>query len=137
MVRSDILEQILNRVVTKATSPVTHYIAILTYINNLPERISSTSRLFADDTAVYRLITCPEDPSKLQDDLDKLEDWESHPCLAATGEAGEVTANSFGASPAVQTTDSTPSSPAPSASEDTGQTPSLTTFTQCPVPPQP
>jgi len=49
----------------------------LTYINDLPERISSPSRLFADDTAVYRLITCLEDSSKLQEDLGKLEDWES------------------------------------------------------------
>ncbi|KAI8514688.1 hypothetical protein Bbelb_072790 [Branchiostoma belcheri] len=48
----------------------------ITYINDLPQRISSTSRLFADDTAVYRLITCSRDSAKLQEDLNKLEDWE-------------------------------------------------------------
>ncbi|KAI8490996.1 hypothetical protein Bbelb_314150 [Branchiostoma belcheri] len=47
----------------------------IVYINDLPQRISSPSRLFADDTAVYRLITSPKDPPKLQEDLNKLEDW--------------------------------------------------------------
>ncbi|KAI8511868.1 hypothetical protein Bbelb_109680 [Branchiostoma belcheri] len=48
----------------------------ITYINDLPKRISSTSRLFADDTAVYRLLTCSKDSLELQADLNKLEDWE-------------------------------------------------------------
>ncbi|KAK7110963.1 hypothetical protein V1264_014752 [Littorina saxatilis] len=48
----------------------------LCYINDLPSKISSPSRLFADDTAVYRFITCAEDPAKLQEDLQRLEQWE-------------------------------------------------------------
>ena len=48
----------------------------LCYINDLPSKISSPSRLFADDTAVYRFITCAEDPVKLQEDLQRLEQWE-------------------------------------------------------------
>ena len=48
----------------------------LCYINDLPLKISSPSRLFADDTAVYRSITSPQDPAKLQEDLHRLEEWE-------------------------------------------------------------
>ncbi|XP_078588448.1 Fanconi anemia group I protein-like [Branchiostoma floridae x Branchiostoma japonicum] len=40
MVRSDILEQILNRVVTKATSPVTHYIELLSNtVSTVPQTL--------------------------------------------------------------------------------------------------
>jgi hypothetical protein len=48
----------------------------LAYINDLPSRVSSPSRLFADDTALYRFIACPSDPAILQDDLRRLEGWE-------------------------------------------------------------
>ena len=48
----------------------------LCYINDLPSKISSKSRLFADDTVAYRFITSANDPDKLQEDLQRLEEWE-------------------------------------------------------------
>lgn len=48
----------------------------LVYINDLPEKLSSRSRLFADDTAVYRLLTTAQDQPQLQRDLRVLEEWE-------------------------------------------------------------
>ncbi|KAK3108532.1 hypothetical protein FSP39_010045 [Pinctada imbricata] len=49
----------------------------LYYINDIPEGISSTVRLFADDTIVYLSITSEDDCKQLQNDLDKLAMWES------------------------------------------------------------
>ena len=43
----------------------------LVYINDMPEKISSTTRLFADDSLVYRGRS-----GILQEDLDKLQKWE-------------------------------------------------------------
>jgi hypothetical protein len=48
----------------------------LLYINDLPEKVSSTSRLFADDSLLYRKIKTPEDSIILQDDLNRLQKWE-------------------------------------------------------------
>ena len=48
----------------------------LVYINDMPETISSTARLFADDSLVYRIIPTKEDQALLQKDLDKLQKWE-------------------------------------------------------------
>ena len=46
----------------------------LVYINDMPEKkISSTTRLFADDSLVYRIIRSKEDQSLLQQYLDKLQ----------------------------------------------------------------
>ena len=51
----------------------------LVYINDMPEIISSTARLFADDSLIYRIIHTKEDQALLQEDLDKLQkserDW--------------------------------------------------------------
>ncbi len=49
----------------------------LTYINDLPEAVSSQTRLFADDALVYREISCPEDAQVLQNDLNALQQWEA------------------------------------------------------------
>ncbi|KAK7095258.1 hypothetical protein V1264_006690 [Littorina saxatilis] len=49
----------------------------LIYINDLAARVSSTTRLFADDTIVYRLIAAASDHAALQSDLQRLEEWES------------------------------------------------------------
>ena len=48
----------------------------LLYINDLPETVSSNTRLFADDALVYRTINNEEDAKKLQKDLDNLQIWE-------------------------------------------------------------
>ena len=49
----------------------------LSYINDLPLSLSSTTRLFADDSLVYRPIVDRDDCLRLQDDLTALEDWEA------------------------------------------------------------
>ena len=48
----------------------------LVYINDMPEGINSTVRLFADDSLVNRIIRSKEDQTILQEDLRKLQEWE-------------------------------------------------------------
>ena len=48
----------------------------LLYINDLPNSLSSTTRLFADDTMVHRPIRSDHDRQALQEDLDRLAAWE-------------------------------------------------------------
>ena len=48
----------------------------LSYINNLPDRVSSDVRLFADDLILYRPINSPVDCDILQWDIDALCNWE-------------------------------------------------------------
>ena len=49
----------------------------LVYINDLPACVtSSTTRLFADDSVMYRRIKSPDDSAKLQDDLNNAQVWE-------------------------------------------------------------
>ena len=52
-------------------------ILFLVFITDLPEKLSSQVRLFADDTAVYLTIGGLDDGTVLQNDLDKLSLWES------------------------------------------------------------
>ena len=49
----------------------------LCYINDLPEKVVSNTRLFADDTAIDRIIRSEEDTALLQKDLDSLSEWET------------------------------------------------------------
>lgn len=48
----------------------------LLFINDLPNQLDSTVRLFADDTLLYLAVQSHKDTRTLQDDLRKLEDWE-------------------------------------------------------------
>ena len=48
----------------------------LLFINDLPNKITSTVRLFADDCVLYRSVEKPVDSEKLQQDLDTLREWE-------------------------------------------------------------
>ena len=45
------------------------------FINNLPDLIRSTVKLFSDDTKVLKALHDPEDYSYLQDGLDQLVKW--------------------------------------------------------------
>ena len=49
----------------------------LLYINDLPDNLRSSCRLFADDCLVYNDITSPEDTQILQNDLKTLESWQN------------------------------------------------------------
>jgi hypothetical protein len=53
----------------------------LYYINDLQSRITSTVRLFADDTIAYLTISNNNDVETLQKDLDKLGHWENEWCM--------------------------------------------------------
>ena len=46
------------------------------YINDLPNNLKSTVRLFADDTIIYMIISNGTDVTALHQDLDKLAKWE-------------------------------------------------------------
>ena len=52
-------------------------ILFLTYINDMPESVSSRYCLSADDSIIYREVTTESDCVSLQQDLDKLEQWEN------------------------------------------------------------
>ena len=45
------------------------------YVNDLPDAIDSTAKLFADDTKIFRRIRAVGDRDVLQDDLDHACDW--------------------------------------------------------------
>jgi len=49
----------------------------LLYINDLPSSVSSSVKLYADDTLIYRIINTTEDISMLQRDLNILSEWAS------------------------------------------------------------
>ena len=52
-------------------------VLFLIFINDLPENIRSSVRLFADDCVLYRNIESPMDCQILQDDLNSLTQWET------------------------------------------------------------
>ena len=49
----------------------------LFYINDLPDNLSSTVRLFTDDNLLYLTVESQSDTNSLQKDLDELENWEN------------------------------------------------------------
>ena len=50
-------------------------VMFVVYINDLPSWIQSRILLFADDTKLYRRITCPADRDALQEDVQSMDDW--------------------------------------------------------------
>ena len=52
-------------------------VLFLVFINDLPDNIRSSVHLFADDCALYRNICSLFDCLILQDDLDRLAQWEA------------------------------------------------------------
>jgi len=50
-------------------------ILFLCHINDLPDAVNSSVRLFADDCLLYREIKNQNDHNKLQEDLNSLEKW--------------------------------------------------------------
>ena len=52
-------------------------VLFLIFIDDLPENIRSSVRLFADDCVLYRNIESPTDCQILQDDLNRLAQWEA------------------------------------------------------------
>ena len=52
-------------------------VLFLIFVNDLPENIRSSVRLFADDCVLYRNIESPTDCQILQDDLNSLAKWET------------------------------------------------------------
>ncbi len=53
----------------------------LFYINDLPGNLGSNVRLFADDTIVYIAVSSNSDCLTLQEDLIRLEEWETKWCM--------------------------------------------------------
>ena len=47
----------------------------LLFVNDMPDVVKSTAKMFADDTKIYRNITTVEDCSVLQQDLNALSAW--------------------------------------------------------------
>ena len=45
------------------------------FINDLPDAVKSTIKIFADDTKMYRKVNNEEDCKALQNDIDKLYEW--------------------------------------------------------------
>ena len=73
------------------------------YINDMPEVVDKDSHvfLFADDTKVFRKITCPDDIVKLQKDIENLQKWSDiwmlkfHPDKCVSMSIGSKTKNVY------------------------------------------
>ena len=48
----------------------------VSFVNDIPDCISSNIRLYADDILLYRTINVMDDCVQLQDDLNALQQWE-------------------------------------------------------------
>ena len=81
-----IVQTVICEGATSTSSPVTSGVPqgsvlgpllFLTYINDLPDGLASTVKLFADDTLLYGVVVDDSDCDNLQDDLNKLEIWQN------------------------------------------------------------
>ena len=50
----------------------------LLYINDLPDNVQLSVRLFADDALLYGIVASDSDRDLLQSDLRRLESWQYH-----------------------------------------------------------
>ena len=50
-------------------------ILFLIYVNDLPDMVRNTIKMFADDTKLYNKIKTQQDCISLQDDLHALSEW--------------------------------------------------------------
>ena len=56
----------------------------LLFVNDMPDVVSSTAKMFADDTKLYRNIYSANDCKDLQEDLNALSAWSHHWLLRFT-----------------------------------------------------
>ena len=73
----------------------------LCYINSMPEGISSSIRLFVDDTVVYRHFNSAADHTILQQDLHKLARWEDEYSMTFHPEECNVLRVTWSRSPSI------------------------------------
>jgi len=66
------LADILSRIPTGSVLGPTLFVI---FINDLPDLVSSTANIFANDTKLFREIRTIEDHELLQQDLDNLVEW--------------------------------------------------------------
>ena len=69
---------------------VVGHLLFLVFINDLPECVKSTPRLFADDCLLYRPIRLNAVSEELQTDLDKLQKWENNWLMSFNPDKCEV-----------------------------------------------
>ena len=50
-------------------------ILFIIYVNDIPNIVESSVKLFADDTKIYSELSHDSDTSVLQSDLDSLKEW--------------------------------------------------------------
>ena len=50
-------------------------VLFLIYVNDIPDSVKTTAKLFADDTKLYKKIEKLSDCRALQDDLNSLSSW--------------------------------------------------------------
>ena len=62
----------------------------LAYINDMPEGIQSTVKLFADYSLLYRKISSNRDCVELQQDRERLQEWEKKWQMAFNAEKCEI-----------------------------------------------
>ena len=62
----------------------------LVFINDLPECVSSSIRLYADDALLYRPVNSPDDITALHKDLADVQEWEKKWLISFNADKCEV-----------------------------------------------